>query len=92
MSGETPKGSEGLVEKLREVETTSRTILRGQPINRDGAQAARRIEELEGAVSGIADDYMTSEAHHPGYVLIPTAKFEQLREAALKETRDAESR
>jgi hypothetical protein len=30
------------------------------------------------ALSGIDDDYMTSERHHPGYVLIPTAKFEQL--------------
>jgi hypothetical protein len=30
------------------------------------------------ALSGIADDYMTSEHHHPGYVLIPTAKFEEL--------------
>lgn len=45
---------------------------------------ARRVEELEGALSGIADDYMTSEQHHPGYVLIPTAKFEQLRSAALQ--------
>jgi chromosome segregation ATPase len=35
------------------------------------------------ALSGVADDYMTSEQHHPGYVLIPTAKFEQLRRAAL---------
>lgn len=30
-------------------------------------------------IRGISDDYMTSEAHHPGYVLIPTAKFEKLR-------------
>jgi len=35
-------------------------------------------EDLRAAVAGIADDYMTSEAHHPGYVLIPTAKFEEL--------------
>ncbi|MFD1104191.1 hypothetical protein [Sphingobium olei] len=33
---------------------------------------------LREACEGIADDYMTSEAHHPGYVLIPTAKFEQI--------------
>lgn len=31
------------------------------------------------ALRGIADDYMTSERHHPGYVLIPAAKFDQLR-------------
>jgi hypothetical protein len=30
------------------------------------------------AVQGIADDYMTSEKHHPGYVLIPTSKFEAI--------------
>lgn len=33
---------------------------------------------LRDAVEGIDDDYMTSEKHHPGYVLIPTAKFEQI--------------
>jgi len=33
------------------------------------------------AVRGITDDYMTSEAHHPGYVLIPTARFDLLRQA-----------
>ena len=33
------------------------------------------------ALRGIGDDYMTSAQHHPGYVLIPAAKFEQLREA-----------
>lgn len=31
---------------------------------------------------GVDADYMTSEKHHPGYVLIPTEKFEQLRAAA----------
>jgi hypothetical protein len=30
------------------------------------------------AIAGIADDYMTSEVHHPGYVLIPTERFERL--------------
>jgi hypothetical protein len=33
------------------------------------------------ALRGIGDDYMTSERHHPGYVLIPTAKFEQIQAA-----------
>lgn len=37
---------------------------------------------LREAVEGIDDDYMTSEKHHPGYVLIPTAKFEQIVSAA----------
>jgi hypothetical protein len=45
-------------------------------------------EGVEGALSGVSDDFMTSEVHHPGYVLIPTAKFEQLcrAEAALSPT------
>jgi hypothetical protein len=30
------------------------------------------------ACDGIADDYMTSEKHHPGYVLIPAARFEAI--------------
>jgi len=33
---------------------------------------------LAASLVGITDDYMTSEQHHPGYVLIPAAKFEQL--------------
>lgn len=31
------------------------------------------------ALEGFADDYMTSETHHPGYVLIPTDKFERIQ-------------
>jgi hypothetical protein len=30
------------------------------------------------SVRGISDDFMTSDEHHPGFVLIPTARFEQL--------------
>lgn len=44
---------------------------------------AARIAELEAALGGFDDDYMTSEAHHPNYVLIPTAVFERVRAAAL---------
>lgn len=39
---------------------------------------AERIAELENAIAGIDDDYMTSEKHHPGYVLIPVAVFDRL--------------
>lgn len=35
--------------------------------------------ELRSALEGFDDDYMTSETHHPGYVLIPTEKFERIR-------------
>lgn len=48
------------------------------------------LTEAEGAlveaIIGVGDDYMTSEAHHPDYVLIPVAKFDQLvaAEEALK--------
>ena len=40
--------------------------------------------ELRNAVRDIADDYQTSEQHHPEHVLIPLAKFEQLRILAEK--------
>lgn len=41
-----------------------------------------RIVYARQVVAGVEDDFMTSERHHPGYVLIPTAKFEELRLAA----------
>lgn len=37
--------------------------------------------KLRIAVSGIADDYQTSEAHHPDHVLIPKAKFDAIAAA-----------
>lgn len=43
--------------------------------------AAAEVARLREALDGFSDDYMTSEAHHPGYVLIPTAKFEAIRQA-----------
>ena len=47
------------------------------------AEEALRDALVSAACDGIADDYMTSEKHHPGYVLIPSAKFEAIL-AALK--------
>lgn len=41
-----------------------------------------RGQELKAACAGVADDFMTSEVHHPGYVLIPTERFERIRVAA----------
>lgn len=38
-------------------------------------------DALRLACEGIADDYMTSEAHHPNHVLIPTAKFNAIVDA-----------
>lgn len=46
-------------------------------------EEALRDALVSAACDGIADDYMTSEKHHPGYVLIPSAKFEAIL-AALK--------
>jgi hypothetical protein len=43
---------------------------------------------LMAALEGFDDDYMTSETHHPGYVLIPTDKFERIR-TALAENAEA---
>lgn len=45
---------------------------------------AERERRLREALSGFADDFMTSEKHHPGYVLISTAVFERVC-AALSE-------
>jgi hypothetical protein len=50
--------------------------------------AQLEIAQLRAAIAGISDDYMTSEHHHPGYVLIPTAKFEQIRDAAEEPAHD----
>jgi hypothetical protein len=36
---------------------------------------AKRLRE---ACEGIADDYITSDTHHPNYVLIPTVKFKAI--------------
>jgi len=33
------------------------------------------------AAENIADDYMTSEIHHPGWVLIPQSTFEDIRDS-----------
>lgn len=38
-------------------------------------------DALRVAVEGIDADYMTSETHYPGYVLIPTIKFDTIRAA-----------
>lgn len=46
-----------------------------------GSPPAPAAEPVAAALSGVGDDFMTSERHHPGYVLIPTAKFEQLVKA-----------
>ncbi len=48
---------------------------------REAHARSARVNELDAALSDIDADYMTSEQHHPGYVLIPTAKFEDLRRA-----------
>ena len=44
---------------------------------------AQDDDKLRIAVEGIADDYQTSEDHHPDHVLIPKAKFDEIV-AALK--------
>jgi len=50
----------------------------------DDAPMATKLDQDGGsgdlmeALRGFADDYMTSETHHPGYVLIPTSKFERI--------------
>lgn len=53
------------------------------PVDPVAGWEALRDALVSAACDGIADDYMTSEKHHPGYVLIPSAKFEAIL-AALK--------
>lgn len=33
------------------------------------------------AIKEMVDDYMTSEKHHPDYVLVPVSAFEKARDA-----------
>lgn len=74
------------------METTAGRLLR-EGASADGmrihaADALRAIQSvldreagLRAACTGIDDDYMTSESHHPGHVLIPTDRFERIRAA-----------
>lgn len=54
----------------------------------DLASIATANAQLREACSGIAEDFMTSEGHHPGYVLIPTAVFERVADAVKPAWRD----
>jgi hypothetical protein len=47
---------------------------------RSAVQSARH-EALLQALKGFDDDFLTSDTHHPGYVLIPTEVFERIRTA-----------
>jgi len=47
----------------------------------------RRILELAEACAGIEDDFMSSEKHHPDYVLIPTERFVAISVAARPKAR-----
>jgi len=42
---------------------------------------ATDVAALVKAAKAMAEDHMTSEHHHPGYVLVPTVAFEQMRQA-----------
>lgn len=44
------------------------------------AFAAREAELVRSTLAMLAD-HMTSEKHHPGYVLVPTSAFEKMRSA-----------
>lgn len=42
---------------------------------------ATDVAALVDAAKAMGDDYMTSEHHHPRYVLVPTVAFEHMRQA-----------
>lgn len=44
------------------------------------------LARLRAALNGFGDDYMTSEHHHPGWVLIPTEQFERIRAEKVEAT------
>lgn len=46
---------------------------------------AERNLSLSCALAGFGSDYMTSERHHPGYVLIPTEQFDRILALRTKE-------
>ena len=50
----------------------------GDCSTRGGCDCPPQQRELRDVVKGIDADYMTSETHHPGYVLIPAAKFDAI--------------
>jgi len=80
---------EGALARLGSVEafTVSRSIDKDRDaellarIDYARASGSGEPSRLMAALAGFADDYMTSETHHPGYVLIPTEKFERIRAA-----------
>jgi len=47
----------------------------------DATPVATDVAALVEAAKAMGDDYMTSEHHHPRYVLVPTVAFEQMRQA-----------
>lgn len=52
-----------------------------ESLTTENAELQARVKVLEEAVEPIGTDYMTSEQHHPGYVLIPKEQFDRLRSA-----------
>ncbi|ESQ85408.1 hypothetical protein AEAC466_04385 [Asticcacaulis sp. AC466] len=54
-------------------------------------QRARDAEDRLKALDGFDADYMTSEQHHPDYVLIPTEVFDRVRAAANQVTTASET-
>lgn len=46
-----------------------------------------QLVAIKSAVQEMLADHMTSEEHHPGCVLVPTAAFEKMRAAVSKEGR-----
>jgi hypothetical protein len=59
------------------------------PVNPDGPEAAALIEELVATCKQMADDYQTSDQHHPDHVLVRRDAFDALRALLAKLEGDA---
>lgn len=58
-----------------------RYLARAEAAEALATKAEADVVRLTEALDGFGSDFMTSEKHHPGYVLIPTDQFERVRAA-----------
>lgn len=74
---------EALTEALRKAEKAlGEQAMQYLALGGQAIELQAQLDAAREALAGIGDDYMTSDKHHPGYVLIPAEKFDHLRVAA----------
>ena len=68
----------------------AKAIMSGGPVQIAFPTTLSNPDRLVEALRDFGTDYMTSEAHHPGYVLIPTEQFDRIRAALSAPALDGE--